>query len=262
MTLISEKKPRIGPSPKTKWMIILGLVVVTVVYSVVYNAMGGGRSTRVQEYLEKEKQPTTREDSTRINLLYEKLAAVYTMLQDTSYCEMETFPFKQRLPQHFESKLITSYFLGYLFDSTKLGDRKPSVLGELDETMGSGNFSGEIAGRKFNAGFAHDAKYILDEKYILVLVTCELARPAFIEDTKTFDAGFYSGQILVVDLTTIKVEGIYYVEATTDDEINSIPYKKGHMDKKLMLNLVANISRRVEDASVKIFGQKLKNNYR
>jgi hypothetical protein len=261
MTLLSENKPRIGPSRKTKWIIILGLLVVTVTYPLIYNALGGGRSVRVKEYLEKEKQLTSHDDSVRINTLYEKLASVYTMLKDTDYCKMETFPFTKPLPEKFESKLITSYFLKYLFDSTAITDRKAGVLRELDETMGSGNFTGEIANRRFNGGFANDAKYTLDEKYILVLISCELARPSFIENTKRFEAGFYVGQIVVVDLAAMKVEGIYYVEASTDEEIRSIPYVKGHMDKKLMENLVANIERRVNDASVKIFGRKLKNNY-
>jgi hypothetical protein len=262
MTLLSEKKPRIGPSRKTKWMIVLGLIVVTVTYSVIYNALGGGRSVRVKEYLEKKELATTSADSSRINMLYAKLFSVYSMLKDTDYCKMPELLFTKQLPANFESKLITSYFLKYLFDSTAITDRKASVLRELDETMGSGNFTGEIAFRKFNAGFANDAKYILDENYILVLISCKLARPSFVENTKTFEAGFYSGQIMVVNLAAMKVEGVYYVEASTDDEIKSIPYKKGHMDGKLMDNLLADINRKVEDASVKIFGRNLKNNYK
>ncbi len=85
MTLISENKPRIGPSNKTKLMVFGGLIVVTIIFSVVYNGMGVGRSPRVQEYLDKKKQPTTREDSARINLLYEKLASVYQLLNVTNY---------------------------------------------------------------------------------------------------------------------------------------------------------------------------------
>lgn len=261
MTLLSENRPFVGPSRKTKWMIILGLLIAVITSSVIWNALGVGRSPRVAEYLEKWKQPATHEDSARINMLYEKLSSVYRMLNDTDYCEIAPIPFTKQLPENFESKLITSYFLNYLFDSTVIADRKPGILQDLDHTMGSGNFPVEMQYRRFNAGFANDARYILDEKYILVLITCELSRPSFIEDTKQFEAGFYKGQILVVDLAAMKVEGAYYVEASTDDEIKSIPYLKDHMDKKLMDNLVANITRRVDGASVMIFGRNLKNNY-
>jgi hypothetical protein len=261
MALLSDNTSRLGPSRKNKRILLLVVLVMMVAYFIFYSVTGAGRTARVKAYLDKKEQPTTHDDSVRINLLYEKLSAVYTMLNDTSYCEMQEFPFKQSLPPDFESKLITSYFLGYLFDSTMIADRKPGVLRTLDETMGSGNFTGEIANRKFNAGFAYDAKYILDEKYILVLVTCEMTRPTFIENSKQFDAGFYSGKIVVVNLAMMKVEGIYYVEATTDDEIKSIPFKKGRMDNKLMDNLITNIYNRVNDVSVKITGKKLKTNF-
>lgn len=265
MSLLSENKRAVPKlSRKTKWIIFLALLVGLVGSNVIYMTMGGGRSSRVKEYLELNKLPASREDSARIHLLYAKLAAMRDTLIEADYCQQQGFEFvdAKKLPASFESKLITFSFLQYLFDSTAIADRKRSILYELDETMGSGNFPGEISFRKFNAGFAHDAKYILDEKYILVLVTCELTRPSFIENTKTFESGYYTAQIIVFNLETMKAEGSYYFEAGTDDEIKSIPYVKGKMDEKLLANMVANISRRVDDASVKIFGKKLKNNYR
>lgn len=256
-------------SKRTKWYFFGAFVVLFVVYQIFWSHSGMGNTTRANEYADGMKVAATVEDSGFINVMYDKLNSVYNMINATDFdalTEFNNVP-KEKLAPDFYTKLITYDLLDFTLDTLMMETRKgmpyesqygyDSFLDNVNASAGNGNFINDFSKRNFHAGFANDARYMLNEKYVMVLLIYEFIRPSSSEVEKTFESGSCYAGIMVFDLSSVKMVAYESFVTSNSQEVTTGPFVKSKIDEELTKNLEDNITMHVNDASRKFFGKAL-----
>ncbi|HEU4717299.1 MAG TPA: hypothetical protein VFU15_05685 [Bacteroidia bacterium] len=258
---------------RTRYIVFVLVVVLVILVNLVRHFRGDDSSPRTKEYVALSAEKMSRGDSAFVLSFYDQLQRIYDTLNTTDLCGRGELVFsgKKDLPADFVPKLITFRLLDFIFDSAaavkqtkqERDDAYESAFGysntleDINSTMGNGNFKYDVSHRVFNGGFLNDVKYIRKEKYIMVLLTCDLGLPRFEEGTSHFEPGRFSGGVAIFDIATTKLVGYYNCSAGSDDEISALPRSKSGTDEMLLENLLENIRKSVEDVSQRAYGKPL-----
>jgi hypothetical protein len=266
MNLIQNEPPFKPPaflSGKKKWILAGVLLVLLVGANLLSQLTGAGKSQREIDYVEGMRTPADHADSVVLLSLYSKLNGVYDLINATDLDSLTKFSDikKESLPGGFYTKVISYHVLQMVFDTLQRENAPKLTHGnfftDVTASMGNGDFAENFTARKFQKGFAGDARHILDEKYVMVLVPYELIPPNSIEGSDTFETGSFIGGILVYDLSIMKLVAYDRFATTNSAEVQSGPYVKEKIDQTLMNNLEKNIGMHVNDISAAFFGKNV-----
>lgn len=254
---------------KWKWYFFGGALILLVGSNILWQNTGMGQTERQLAYADAMNVPAQHTDSVLLLSFYEKLHAVYEQINTIGFDSLEKFNNVnvKTLPADFHTKLITYDLLDFAFDSLKQNEHRnadyqstigyDSFFGNVNATMGNGNFSHDFSTRKFHKGFSGDARYALDDRYIMVLVSFELVLPEVNDAGDAFESGEYSGGILVFDLNTLELVGYDKFLTTNSDEVMSGPMKKDYVNQTLRNDLEKNITYNVNYVSRSFFAMEL-----